>query len=118
MNSQQLELSVWKTLRALIVIVAIVALLFIFVVIGTFMDRQFNALPAAYNQPVITAPDGNGIRVQTFAEIVPGSAQRTAHAWADGAMMDSESVANTSELHAQAQAAWPAGSTSSPTVGA
>ena len=40
MNSQQLELSVWKTLRALIVIVAIVALLFIFVVIGNFMDRQ------------------------------------------------------------------------------
>lgn len=51
---------------------------------------------------------GAGVKVQTYAEILPApNGGRTANAWADGATMTANSSATDHTTQAHAQAAWP-----------
>ena len=123
----EVEFHVWRSLKALTYLSIITTLLLVvlFVAIGGVVltgsiDRGLIAAPtptptataeqiaAAKTSSEATQPIP-GVRVQTFAEIVPGNENRTARAWADGEQMESEAMADQNQLSASARASYPAG---------
>ena len=114
----EIEQNVWRSVRALTTLTVLVVLLLI---AGSIANTFDLSLAAGWGRgvasaPTLQEPTGPGIRVQSYAEIIPG-AQNTAHAWALApdaqGHMESMTVANQQELQANAQSVWPA-----PTPGA
>lgn len=115
----EIEQNVWRSVRALTTLTVLVVLLLI---AGSIANTFDLSLAAGWERGVATAPTlqeptGPGIRVQSYAEIIPG-VQNTAHAWAlapdEQGQMESMTVANQQKLQANAQSLWPA----APTPGA
>lgn len=105
----EIEMNVWRTVRAVTVLAVLVVLLLAALSLSTAFDVSLVAGNRAQRAPVYE-PTGPGVRVQSYAEIVPG-ANQTAHAWALGpdqqGQMQSATVANQQELHANAESSWP-----------
>jgi uncharacterized protein YraI len=108
----EIEQNVWRTVRAVTVLAVLVVLLLVAMSLSTAFDLS---LGAGVNNRQPYEPVGVGVRVQSYAEIVPG-ANQTAHAWALGpdqqGNMSSNTIADQQQLSAAAQSAWPR-----PTVG-
>lgn len=120
----EVELHTWRALRALTFLSIITTLLLVASTIAGSYDRTALAPTVTPVAPVALAAQVNaqpsnpapamssaasapaGVRVQTFAEIIPGDRQ-TAQAWADGADMQAESIARDDQLSAAARAAYP-----------
>lgn len=107
----EIEYNVWRTIRALTVLTVLVVLV---VIAGSLSKAFVLDLGSSRAQTVvITRPDeaGAGLRVQSYAEIIPG-AQQTAHAWAiapdEAGSMRSQSIADAQTLRANADSVWPA----------
>jgi uncharacterized protein YraI len=102
----EIEQSVWRTVRALTVLAVLVVLLLAGISMINVVDLS---LARGNRQPY--EPIGAGVRVQSYAEIVPGVTGQTAHAWALGpdqqGNMSSNTIANQQEVSAAAASVWP-----------
>lgn len=102
----EIEQSVWRTVRALTVLAVLVVLLLAGISMVNVVDLS---LATGGRHPY--EPIGAGVRVQSYAEIVPGAAGQTAHAWALGpdhqGNMTSNTIANQQEVSAAAASVWP-----------
>ncbi len=112
----EIEQSVWRTVRAVTVLAVLVVLLLAGVSVVDVVDRSLTTRDRQPYDP----PIGAGVRVQSYAEIVPGVTGQTAHAWALGpdqqGNMTSNTIANQQEVSAAAESAWPRVSTSATAV--
>lgn len=109
----ELEQNVWRSVRVLTTLTVLVVLLLIAGSIANTFDLSLAGGwgRGVINSPTLQEPTGPGLRVQSYAEIIPG-AQNTAHAWALGpdqqGSMTSNTVADEQALRAAAQSVWPA----------
>ncbi len=111
----EIEQNVWRTVRAVTVLAVLVVLLLVAGSVANLFDRSpvggWGGSPlGATSSPTLQEPTGPGVRVQSYAEIVPG-VNNTAHAWAlgpdQGGSMSSNSVADEQALSAAAESVWP-----------
>jgi len=107
----EIEQNVWRTVRAVTVLAVLVVLLLVAGSIANLFDRSLvGGWGGSTSSPTLQEPTGPGVRVQSYAEIVPG-VNNTAHAWALGpdqqGSMSSNSVADEQALSAAAESVWP-----------
>ncbi|MCE7980363.1 MAG: SH3 domain-containing protein [Caldilinea sp. CFX5] len=107
----EIEQNVWRTVRAVTVLAVLVVLLLVAGSVANLFDRSLvGGWGGSTSSPTLQEPTGPGVRVQSYAEIVPG-VNNTAHAWALGpdqqGSMSSNSVADEQALSAAAESVWP-----------